>query len=89
MESQTFDERASDSEVIGVEELPRGEVGRGANCVSPAYIDLAKTTAPGWRATSRGKETEPLLVKPLDKGLRVADLFVRRELSSAGFVVVV
>lgn len=35
MESQTFDERASDSEVIGVEELPSGDVGRGANSVFP------------------------------------------------------
>lgn len=39
MESQTFDERASDSEVIGEELLPTGEVGRGANCEPPAYSD--------------------------------------------------
>lgn len=38
-ESQTFDERARDSEVIEVEELPTGEVGRGANCAFPAYND--------------------------------------------------
>lgn len=39
IESQTFDARASDSDVIGVEELPTGDVGRGANRAFPAYID--------------------------------------------------
>jgi hypothetical protein len=38
-ETQTFDERASDSEVIGMDLLPTGEVGRGANCGFPAYND--------------------------------------------------
>ena len=39
MDSQTFDESANDCEVIGVEEFPTGEVGRGANSSLPLYID--------------------------------------------------
>lgn len=40
MESQTFDERASDCEEIGAaEELPTGVVGRGANSGFPVYND--------------------------------------------------
>lgn len=39
MESQTFEESASDCEVTGVEELPTGDVGRGANCGAPLYFD--------------------------------------------------
>lgn len=38
-ESRTFDESANDWEVIGVEEFPVGEVGRGANSSLPLYID--------------------------------------------------
>jgi hypothetical protein len=89
MESQTFDERANDCEVTGVEELPTGDVGRGANCGVPLYLDWGYTATPGWRATSSGRETVPLFVKPCDKGCKVAALFVRREFSNAGFVVVV
>ena len=38
---------------------------------------------------SRGKETVPLVVNPCDKDFKVASLFVRREWSNSGFVVVV
>lgn len=39
VESQTFDDRANDCEVIGVEELPTGDVGRGAKFPLPLYND--------------------------------------------------